>query len=54
MLTQNQIDEMKEAARPLVEWLRANATPYDTLVVGCNSAELLSGTAMVLFNPECD
>lgn len=39
---EKELDEMIEAAKPLIKWLNDNADPYATIIVTPDSAELLS------------
>lgn len=39
-LTPQQIASMREAAKPLVEWLNENVHPHHIIVVDSSSAEL--------------
>lgn len=39
------VDELKEAAEPLVDYLYKYGTPYDVIIVKMDSVEHLSGEA---------
>ena len=47
-MTENQdkhaqkLEELKEAARPLIKWLNENGNPHHTILVTPDSVELLS------------
>ena len=38
--TEEELDEMLAAAKPLIKWLNDNAGPYSTIRITCDSAEL--------------
>lgn len=40
---QPSIEEFKEVAKPLVEWLQKNGCPHDRIIVEYDGAEFLSG-----------
>ena len=42
-------DELREVARPLVEYIRKNYHPHTTVIVDCNHAEVLEGVAVAKF-----
>ena len=46
-ITLKQQAELKEAARPLVEWLKDNCHPHCTVIVDSQKAELVEGIASV-------
>lgn len=39
----NMVDELKEAAKPLVDYLYRHGTPHDAVIVRMDSVEHLSG-----------
>lgn len=47
ILTQQQLQEFTEAAKPLVKFLNDNCNPHVTVIVNCSSAEILSASAIV-------
>jgi hypothetical protein len=47
MFTKEQIEEMKEAAKPLVKFICENCNPYGKVIVECGGAELLEASAIV-------
>lgn len=52
-------DELKELARPIVEYIRKNWHPHTTVIIDCVHAELLEGSAVAKFdesefNPAAD
>jgi hypothetical protein len=49
IITEKQQAELKEAARPLVEWLQANCDPHCSVTVDCWRAELVSGVSLAVF-----
>lgn len=46
-LTDQQIEELKEAAKPLIKWLNENCRPHVTILVEPTGAELVEGVAAV-------
>lgn len=46
-LTEQQIEELKEAAKPLIKWLNENCRPHVTVLVEPTGAELVEGVAAV-------
>ena len=47
ILTKTQVDEFKEACKPLVKWLNDNCHPHVTAIVEPNQAEILEGKSVV-------
>lgn len=47
ILKKEQIDEMQEAAKPLVKWLNDNCHPHCKVIVENDRAEIVEGSAMV-------
>ena len=39
----SRIEELRRICRPVVEYLRANHTPYEKIIIDSVSAELVSG-----------
>jgi len=48
IITDQQIKELEEAARPLIEWLNTLAHPHVNVIVDCSSAELVEGIARIV------
>ncbi len=46
-LTKEQIDQMHEAAKPLLEWINENCHPHCEIHVCPGSVELVEGVAFV-------
>jgi hypothetical protein len=44
-----EVDKFQAAAKPLVDWLRANGCPHDAVTVTQTSAEMLSGVMTSAF-----
>lgn len=42
-------EELRELARPIVEYLRKNWHPHTTVIIDCVHAELLEGSAVAKF-----
>jgi hypothetical protein len=47
-MTKQQHQELKEAAKPLMDWLLKNCHPHTTAIVDSQLAEVLEGVAVVL------
>lgn len=47
VLTKEQIEDFKEASKPLVKFLCDNFNPHVTAIVDCGKAEILHGSTMV-------
>ena len=45
-------EELREVAKPLVDYIRANYHPHTTVIVDCNHAEVLEGVAVAKFDEE--
>ena len=45
-LTNKQLDEMFEAAKPLIKWMNENGHPHCTALVDTTTIELVEGIAM--------
>lgn len=45
-------EELKELARPLVEYIRKNYHPHTTIIIDCVHAEVLEGVAVAKFDVE--
>lgn len=45
ILTQEQIDALREAAMPLMQWLNDNCHPHCTAIVDSERIELVEGLA---------
>jgi len=52
ILTKLQIQELREAAIPLMKWLEENCHPHVTVIVDSERAELVEGLAVVLKEPK--
>ena len=48
ILTKEQIEEFKEAAKPLIKYLAENHHPHVTAIIDCGSAEILEASARIL------
>lgn len=48
ILNAKQIQELEEASKPLVEFLRSNFNPHVTVIVTGQSAEMVEGLATVM------
>jgi hypothetical protein len=46
-LTENQIRDLREAAKPLMDWLLNNCHPHTTAIVDSQIAEVFEGVANV-------
>ena len=46
-MTEQQHQELKEAAKPLMDWLLKNCHPHTTAIVDNQTAEVLEGVAVV-------
>ena len=44
-LTDKQIKEMLDAAKPLIKWMNENCNPHCVALVDCTTVELTSGVA---------
>lgn len=44
--------ELKELAKPLVEYIRKNYHPHTTVIIDCVHAEVLEGVAVAKFDVE--
>lgn len=44
-LTDEQLQALADAARPLIEWLSANGNPHTKILVDNTGTEVLVGTA---------
>ena len=44
--------ELKELAKPLVEYIRKNYHPHTTVIIDCLHAEVLEGVAVAKFDVE--
>ena len=44
----NELEELLEAAKPLIKYLNDNHHPHCMVIVGCNSAELVEGVSRVI------
>ncbi len=49
MMTKQQIEELKELAQPLCDWLNKNGTPHDTIIVTQAHVEALCGMGVAPF-----
>ena len=49
MMTKQQIEELKELAQPLCDWLNKNGTPHDTIIVTQAHVEALCGMGAAPF-----
>lgn len=47
ILTKEQVEQFKEAAKPLVKFLNDNFHPHVTIIVECGGAEILESSALV-------
>lgn len=47
ILTKEQVDELREAAKPLVKFLNDNCNPHCKVIVEADRAEIVCGSAMV-------
>lgn len=47
-------EELREVAKPLVEYIRANYHPHTTVIVDCNHAEVLEGVEVAKFEETTD
>ena len=47
ILTPKQIEELNEAAQPLMTWLGTNCHPHCKVIVESDSAEIVEGLAIV-------
>lgn len=47
-LNTQQVKELEEASKPLIEFLRSNFHPHVTVIVTGQSAEMVEGLATVL------
>lgn len=47
-------EELKEAAKPLVDYIRKNYHPHVTVIVDCMHAEVLEGVEVAKFELEND
>ena len=45
-MTPEEIDSFRQAALPLMEWLRDNMHPHATVIVDSDRAELVEGLAI--------
>lgn len=45
-------EELKELAKPLVEYIRKNYHPHTTVIIDCVHAEVLEGVAVAKFDVE--
>lgn len=45
-------DELREVARPLVDYIRKNYHPHTTVIVDCNHAEVLEGVAVAKYDEQ--
>lgn len=52
IITKEQQASLKEASKPLADWLMVNCHPHVTAIVTNGDTELLEGLAHVLHNPE--
>lgn len=43
-------EELKELAKPLVEYIRKNYHPHTTIIIDCLHAEVLEGVAVAKFD----
>jgi len=39
----NTVDEFQELAKPLIQYLNDNYHPHATIIINCDSAEVLTG-----------
>ena len=51
ILTQEQIDALREAAMPLMQWLNDNCHPHCTAIVDSERIELVEGLATARREP---
>jgi hypothetical protein len=52
ILKEEDLDSLREAAVPLMKWLRAHCHPHCTIIVDSEHAELMEGLAAVLREPK--
>ena len=45
-------EELKELAKPLVEYIKKNYHPHTTVIIDCVHAEVLEGVAVAKFDVE--
>lgn len=48
------LEELREAAQPLVEFIRKHYNPYTTAIVDCGHVEVLSGEIVVKYDDDWD
>ena len=52
ILTEEQLESLREAALPLMQWLSDNCHPHCTAIVDSERVELLEGLAAALRQPK--
>lgn len=50
ILTKEQLEELKEASKPLLKFLNENCNPHAKVIVECDRVEILGGSASI----KCD
>lgn len=46
--------ELREVAKPLVDYIRANYHPHTTVIVDCNHAEVLEGVVVAKYDEQSE
>jgi len=48
VLTKEQIEQLEEVVKPVMEWLSNNCHPHTTVIIDVTNAELVEGIATVV------
>lgn len=48
ILTREQVNELEKLAKPLMKFLCDNCNPHAKIIIECDRAEILSGSASIM------